>query len=114
LEQNFSGVREVQVYRLETILDAVGLKNADLLVIDVEGYEESVLRSFDLKQLDPKMLICEIQDGHKDFARYSEIVEREQRVRNFILNSGYSEVYRDQVNTVFVKQEIFNRTKDST
>lgn len=110
LEQTFSGFREVPVFRLENVLKELSVSSTDLLVIDVEGYEESVLNSFSMVSLSPKMVICEIQDDHADFSGYQEITERNLRVRNFILSFGYTEVYRDHTNTVFVTNEIFKRT----
>src|ERR1700730_3391604 len=54
--------------RLETILQKERIpRGFEVLVIDVEGGEESVFNSFDLADWRPKMLIVELVDEHPDF-----------------------------------------------
>lgn len=77
--------------------------NFDLLVIDVEGKESEVLNSFDLKKWTPKMMIVELEDNHPSFTKYSSHIEDHKNARNSILEAGYHEIYRDHINTVFLK-----------
>lgn len=58
----------VQTQRLDALLLQAGLDQADLLVIDVEGHELSVLSSVDLARLDLKMAIveCNGQNAHEE------------------------------------------------
>ena len=88
--------------RLDAILKeeriAPGL---ELLVVDVEGWEEDVFASFDLAFWRPQMMIIELVDGHPEFAGFSAIVERDTRLRKTLLAAFYRPVYRDAINTVF-------------
>jgi FkbM family methyltransferase len=78
----------------------------ELLVIDVEGAEDAVVRSFDIDVWRPKMMIVELEDGHPSFANYKDHVDNHRCTRQYILNAGYSEVYRDTINTVFIHNTI--------
>lgn len=49
----------VEVRRLDAVLAEAGIRQADILVIDVEGHEINVLNSFDLPALGLKMAIVE-------------------------------------------------------
>lgn len=100
-----SGKITVPVIRLENAVESLGIKNVDLLVIDVEGAEESVLLSFDLKRMSPRMIICEIEDDHLDFRHRKSIYDRNVRVRSLIESCGYRSIYRDHINTVFLLEE---------
>jgi FkbM family methyltransferase len=106
LENTYVGNVEVPVYRLETVLRVLDVKTIDLLVVDVEGLEESVFKSFSFSEFLPKMIICEIEDCHEDLSKYESIKRSNERVRNHISNASYVEVYRDQINTVFVHKSI--------
>ena len=78
--------------------------NFDLLVIDVEGKENEVLHSFNLKKWSPKMLIVELEDNHPSFTKYSSHIEDHRNARNYIIQAGYYEIYRDYINTIFIKK----------
>jgi FkbM family methyltransferase len=49
----------VEVSRLDSVLTEAGIDRADIVVIDVEGFEAQVLRSFSLKLLAPRIAIVE-------------------------------------------------------
>lgn len=100
-----SGKIIVPVVRLDNAIASYGINEVDLLVIDVEGAEESVLLSFDLSSMNPKMIICEIEDDHQDFKNRKNIYDRNVRVRSMIESCGYYAVYRDHINTVFLRNE---------
>jgi len=91
-----------RVCRLDSILKntktPVGF---DLLVVDVEGYEENVFKGFDLSHWKPKMLIVELCDAHPDFSGNKELVNSASRVRQSILEAGYTEIYKDEINSIF-------------
>ncbi|MCA9201574.1 MAG: FkbM family methyltransferase [Planctomycetales bacterium] len=94
----------ITIRRLDSILESLECSvGFELLVVDVEGFEESVFRGFDLERWQPRMLIVELCDVHEDFSANTELVQSAQRVRAHISNSGYTEVYRDAINTVFVR-----------
>ena len=95
---------EVRCDRLDTIMTkAQTPKNFELLVVDVEGSEPEVFESFSLEEWKPKMLIVELEDEHHSFQTYEHIVEPIVKLRKKILDAGYNEYYKDEINTVFVR-----------
>ncbi|WP_164101112.1 FkbM family methyltransferase [Candidatus Laterigemmans baculatus] len=83
---------------LETSCVDVGF---DILVVDVEGFEENVFSGFDVRRWRPTMMIVELCDAHPDFSENAKLSESASRVRQKILNAGYREVYCDKINSVF-------------
>lgn len=78
----------------------------DLLIVDVEGKEHEVFYSFDFKKWKPKMMIVELVDDHQYFQDNSDILFRVKNLREYITDSNYQEVYRDDINTIFVSNDI--------
>ena len=88
----------------QTTLDAllerrVGARPIDLVVIDVEGAETAVLRGFSLARWRPRMLIIELVHTHPDLHAVSA---GDAHLQRLIEEAGYSVVYKDSINTVFV------------
>lgn len=79
--------------------------NFDLLVVDVEGREHEVFYSFDIQKWKPKMMIVELVDDHQYFQDNSQIVSKVKELRQFIVSNHYKEVYRDDINTIFINHE---------
>lgn len=91
--------------RLDTLLNHFEVSpRFDLLVVDVEGRETDVFNSFDLNYWKPKMLIVEIEDEHESFKEYEDYIEMNKSLREKIKSSGYIELYKDQINTVFINE----------
>lgn len=72
----------------------------DLLVVDVEGYEIEVLKSYSIDKWTPKMTIIETHDLEKsivnnEISKYSD---------NYFISFGYDKVYSDDINTIYVKR----------
>ena len=76
----------------------------DLLVVDVEGTEDIVFSGFDIAWWKPKMIIVELEEFHPNMR---DNRSSHTRLRNQIENSGYSIVYKDQINTVFIDQNLY-------
>lgn len=94
--------QQTEVLKLDKILADQKIPEAfDVLVVDVEGYEENVFSGFSLAQWKPKLIIVELCDIHPDFQDNLELVESAGRVRQTILAAGYREKYSDSINTVF-------------
>ena len=74
----------------------------DLLVVDVEGNEGDVIHSFELSKWLPRMLIVELEDKHPSFKKYTEHCKEHANLREYICSQGYTQVYCDSINTVFV------------
>jgi len=93
--------------RLDSLMEKLEVpKNFDILVVDVEGKESEVFKTFELDEWNPKMLIVELEDEHESFQKYPELIIEIKELRNFIHKKGYVEIYKDHINTVFVKNEI--------
>ena len=90
-------------YRLENILTKFKVRpEFDVLVVDVEGNEYDVFNSFDLNFWNPKMIIIELVDDHPEFDTF-DVSNIHRNLRSKIKQSNYLEVYRDLINTIFVK-----------
>jgi len=93
--------------RLDTLMEKLeSPKEFDVLVVDVEGKEAEVFETFELDDWKPKMLIVELEDEHPSFQKYEDLVDRIKNLREYILNKGYVEIFKDHINTVFVREEI--------
>ena len=79
--------------------------NFDLLVVDVEGKEQEVFYSFDIEEWKPKMLIIELVDNHSYFTDNSAIVTKVKLLRKHIENCNYIEIYKDDINTIFISDD---------
>lgn len=77
----------------------------DILGVDVEGRENDVFDSFDLDKWKPKMMIVELEDEHESFQKYQEHVEVHKLLREKIHSHRYVEIYKDHINTIFVRKE---------
>ncbi len=78
----------------------------DLLVVDVEGKEHEVFYSFKLSEWRPKMIIVELMVDHQFFQDNSDYILKTKHLRHFIQTSNYKEIYRDEINTIFVDNDI--------
>ena len=76
----------------------------DLLVVDVEGYEGAVFAGFSLARWSPKMLIVELMDTHPEL---SLTAAADAQLSTEIQAVGYRIVYKDHINTVFVREQLF-------
>lgn len=102
--KNYSFVKE-ECYqmRLDTLMNKLEVpKNFDLLVVDVEGKESEVFQTFDLLEWKPKMMIVELEDEHESFQKYPDYVEKMKKLRSFIVDSGYTQISKNQWNSVFI------------
>jgi FkbM family methyltransferase len=90
--------------RLDAILDARDIPvEFDLLVVDVEGFESRVFAGFDLYRWQPAMIIVELADTHPDLTATRQSDAKLSRV---IREAGYDIVFKDMVNTVFVRTDV--------
>jgi FkbM family methyltransferase len=92
----------VPTTKLDTILHKHNIsKDFDLLVVDVEGYEQEVFESFSLEDFRPKMIIAELSDIHSGYDNYPDIQRSHKLIRNLLVLHGYKEIYADAINTIF-------------
>lgn len=96
---------QVKQIPLEKVLEKSQVpKNFDLFVVDVEGYEYEVFKSFNLEFWKPKVMIVEIEDQHPSFEKFKDFTNSCKELRNYIKSFGYKEYYVDEINTIFVSQ----------
>jgi FkbM family methyltransferase len=92
--------------RLDTLMEKIEVpKEFDLLVVDVEGKESEVFKTFDLDEWKPKMLIVELEDEHPSFQKYQNLIDDIKSLREYILTKNYVEIYKDHINTIFIRKD---------
>jgi FkbM family methyltransferase len=95
--------------RLDTLMNRLEVpKEFDILVVDVEGKESEIFKTFDIDEWRPKMLIVELEDEHPSFQKYPDLIQEMKELREFIKSRNYVEIYSDIHNTVFVTEEFYN------
>ena len=52
------------------------------------------------------MMIIVLVDHHELFLDNPDIISRVKELRSFILNSGYHQIFEDDINTIFVSDDI--------
>jgi FkbM family methyltransferase len=73
----------------------------DLLVVDVEGSEEIVIKSLINTKWRPKNILIELEDNHQDFQNMPNIHRSHKRVREMLVNSNYNLVWKDDINSLY-------------
>lgn len=97
---------QVPLRRLDRLLEEYSVSPGfDLLVVDVEGFEEEVFAGFSLDAWRPKLLIAELCDRHPELSTIPSQVEPARRVRKQILAAGYEEIHADSINSVFLRAD---------
>ena len=94
----------VEVRTLDEILSSHSVPTGfDVLVVDVEGFEAAVFDGFGLSRWMPKMIVVELADTHPDLRSTA----REDAVLGALIsNAGYRIVFKDHINTVFVRVDV--------
>ena len=106
-EFNYPNYKENVCYqlRMDTYLKNYNVPyEFDILVVDVEGKEDEVFYSFNLNEWRPRMIIVELVDDHQYFQKNQFITSRVKRLRQHIQYNNYQQIYRDDINTIFVRQ----------
>lgn len=93
---------EVRTATLGNVLSRNNIPHGfDLMIVDVEGYEETVIAGLLETPWRPRVLIVELIDLHPDFVGSPELQASARRARQAILANGYDEFYADPVNSIF-------------
>ena len=85
-------------------------KTIDVLIIDTEGFENKVMAGFDLELYLPKLVIIELADFHPDLNHMNNSA-REIYFR--FVDVGYSVIFKDPINTIFVQTKILKEKINS-
>ena len=110
LVEGFAGLhhgefRTVKVQTLNDYLHTHGVQpRFELLVIDVEGFEWEVLKSWNIKDWMPLMIIVEMAEQSAAWQAEPWVRERNANINGFMQNSGYTAIHRDHTNTIFVRE----------
>jgi FkbM family methyltransferase len=86
---NNSTSYKIKLEKLDTILEQNNITNIDMLVLDVEGYEENVLKGFTISKYNPDIFIIEICDQHPDFIHNSKIMDKYKILRKYFDDNHY-------------------------
>jgi hypothetical protein len=70
-------------------------------VIDTEGFETPILRSFDLALWAPKLVIVEVQELQARYQGNARVQKDAAELQAKFAQAGYSIVYKDVVNTIY-------------
>jgi FkbM family methyltransferase len=70
----------------------------DLLIVDVEGMEWEVFRSFDIGKWKPRAILVEM---HQDMLDWEGVGGCYKKTEEFLLDRGYHIAVRTRVNTLF-------------
>lgn len=96
----------IKIEKLDVLLKENNIPpDFDVFILDVEGYEEEVLKGFSLDYYKPKIIVIEIPDEHPDFISNSNFINKCKRIRN-ILNSNYKLFLKDIVDNVYIRNDI--------
>ena len=82
-------LQTVNKYTMNSVFTKYGVKNIDILSLDIEGYEVEALEGLDLEKFQPAVLVIE-----------SDSAEHEKKLDNLIIPKGYSK-------SICVEQNIF-------
>jgi FkbM family methyltransferase len=105
----------VMIARLDEVLARNNIPHEfDLMVIDVEGCEETIVSSLLASPWRPRVLIVELVDQHPDFALNVELTGSSSRARNSLAQAGYRERFVDSFNTIFSLDPGFQLTDTVT
>lgn len=80
--------------------------HVDVMVLDVEGFEWPIIRGFDLAHFKPKLVIVELQQHLRRFANSPRAQEDALSIEASFARAGYSIMYRDVINTVFIHRDV--------
>lgn len=93
---------EVSQIELNKFLETYKIKpNFEVLVVDVEGMEWDVVKSFDLEIWKPQMAIIELHDENDN---YLKIRDKCISVREKFEQADYEILFKDLTNTIFFKK----------
>ena len=91
-------LRRVPCLEINQLIASLGLTKCNLAVIDVEGYEPTILSAWNFSLLRPDVLIVESRDRDDQFPKY--IQKEYKEMLNLLRSNGYHEVQHDGCNVV--------------
>ena len=104
---------KIQIKKMDDVLVENNINKINLLVIDVEGYEEKVLSGFDIEKYKPEIIIIEIGDQKPEFVKVENMREKFKRLRKYLKEHNYSLLINDVVDNVYIRNDIFNKLNNN-
>ena len=105
---NTNSRHNVKMNTLNNILQENNIANIDMLVLDVEGYEENVLKGFSIEKYNPSIFIIEIADQHPDFRNNDLMMKKYHILREYFKTNNYTLLVNDIVDNVYIHNSIYN------
>ena len=98
----------VSVDKLDNILKQEKIQtNFDIFVLDVEGFEENVLKGFSINKYKPKIVIIEIPDQFKDYVNNLSLMSKFKRLRD-VFKNDYTLLVNDVVDNEYIRNDLIN------
>lgn len=107
--KNNNKIQKVKVDTLDNVLNENNISSIDLLVLDVEGYEENVLKCFSIEKHKPIIFIIEIGDQHPDFVNNKIMMNKYKILREYFKKNNYTLLVNDIVDNVYIHNNIYNK-----
>lgn len=104
---NNNNYHKVKMNTLDNILEENSITNIDILVLDVEGYEEYVLKGFSIANYNPSIFIIEIADLHPDFINNNIMMAKYKKLREYFSINNYTLLINDVVDNVYITNKIY-------
>ena len=101
-------IQKVTVDTLDNVLNENNISSIDLLVLDVEGYEENVLKCFSIENHNPIIFIIEIGDQHPDFVNNQIMMNKYTILREYFKTNNYTLLVNDVVDNVYIHNDVYN------
>jgi FkbM family methyltransferase len=99
---------KIKIEKLDTVLESNYINDVDLLIIDVEGYEENVLKGFTIQKYIPSIVIIEICDQHPDFINNKKMMDKYKVLRQYFIENNYTLLVNDIVDNVYIHNNIYS------
>ena len=96
----------VEAMTLDHLMNNIVHVHVDVLVVDVEGYEDKVFSTFDRIVSKPSMIIVELSELHPDL---KTSVRSSVDLRNKLESMNYRIVFKDATNTIFIDSKLYSR-----
>lgn len=98
----------VKMDTLNNLLCENNINHIDIIVLDVEGYEENVLKGFTIENYNPTIFIIEIPDQHPDFINDEKMMNKYKNLRNYFYEKKYTLLVNDIVDNVYIHNDTYN------
>lgn len=96
-------VGEYTTVSLDNLLEQQKVQRKfELLVIDVEGMEIDVLKSFNIIKYKPKLVVIEMHELDPN----AEVPERTEYIHRYFAFAGYTKIYTSPINSIFLRDEL--------